>query len=131
MFSAQHVSVSLACSAQQAYEYIIDPHNLPAWASGLSSHIEQVDGKWVADSPMGKVSVEFAATNPFGVLDHEVTLPDGEKVSNPFRVIPNGKGCELIFSVLHRPGVSEQEFAADVRHVEKDLQTLKSLLEKS
>jgi hypothetical protein len=33
------------------------------------------------------VTVRFAATNEFGVLDHRVTLPGGEPVDNPMRVL--------------------------------------------
>jgi hypothetical protein len=45
------------------------------------------------------------------------------------RVIPNGAGSSVIFTLLRRPGVSEQQFDEDARTVEKDLTTLKGLLE--
>ena len=79
---------------------------------------------------MGKVKVEFAEKNQFGVLDHEVALPSGIKVYNPMRVFPNDDGSELVFSLYRRPNVSDQEFAEDVKSVEKDLAKLKTLLEK-
>lgn len=37
---------------------------------------------------MGLVHTEFTPINTYGILDHVVTLPDGTKVLNPFRVIP-------------------------------------------
>lgn len=129
MNSARHVGTGISCTAQKAYDYISSPANLPSWASGLSSSIHEVDGQWVADSPMGKVIVKFAPKNDFGILDHEVTLASGIKVSNPFRVIENEDCCELVFTVFHRDGISELEFLGDVRHVEKDLLALKKILE--
>jgi hypothetical protein len=70
--------------------------------------------------------VKFA----FGVLDHDVTLSSGAKFYNPMRVFPNNDGSELVFTVYRRPDVSDQEFAEDVRAVEKDLAQLKHLLER-
>jgi hypothetical protein len=40
---------------------------------------------------MGRVTVTFAPRNDFGVLDHDVTLPSGETVYNPLRVISDGE----------------------------------------
>jgi hypothetical protein len=46
------------------------------------------------------------------------------------RVFPNNAGSELVFTLYRRPDMSDQEFAADAKAVEKDLAKLKTLLEK-
>jgi hypothetical protein len=78
---------------------------------------------------MGRVKIKFAAKNSFGVLDHDVTLPSGEKFSNPMRVFPNNDGSELVFTLYRRPDVSKQMFAVDAEAVARDLEKLKTLLE--
>jgi hypothetical protein len=88
-FAAKHISVSINRSAAQVYEFASNPENLPKWAAVLSGSIEKVDDDWIAESPMGRVKVNFAEKNQFGVLDHDVTLPSGVKVTNPMRVFPN------------------------------------------
>lgn len=45
-----------------------------------------------ADPALALEVIEFAPTNPFGVLDHIVRLPSGDEVLNPMRVIPAGVG---------------------------------------
>jgi hypothetical protein len=78
------------------------------------------------------VTVEFAPPNEFGVLDHVVRLPSGEAVYNPLRVIPGGVGglgCEVLFTVRRRPGMTDAEFDADVAAVAADLEVLRRLLE--
>lgn len=125
----RHVSVSISRSPAEVYAFAADPANLPRWAAGLSGAIAQVDGEWIAESPMGRVTVRFAPPNAFGVLDHDVTLPSGETVHNPLRVVANGDGSEVIFTLYRRPGVSEEELADDTRAIERDLGTLKGLLE--
>ncbi len=113
------------------YDFARQMENLPLWASGLATGIEQRDGQWFTDSPMGKVQVEMVPANPYGVLDHDVTLPDGTTVHNAFRVTPCGDEASLLsFVVLRLEGVSQADFDADVAHVRKDLAALQLLLER-
>ena len=124
-----HISVSIDRPSGEVYAYASNPAHLPEWAAGLGASIEQVEGRWVAESPMGRVVVAMAAGNDYGVLDHDVTLPSGETVYNPMRVIADGPGCEVVFTLRHRPGVSAEEFAGDADAVSADLARLKRLLE--
>jgi polyketide cyclase/dehydrase/lipid transport protein len=125
-----HVSTTIDRAADEVYEYAATPTNLSNWAAGLAHQpMEQIDGEWVVESPLGRVSVAFTPPNEYGILDHDVTLPSGETVTNPLRVIPNGDGCDVVFSVRRQPGMSDAEFAGDVESVTKDLATLRSLLE--
>ena len=129
-FKSQHICVSINCSADEVYEFASNPKNLPKWAAGLSGSIKNINGDWIAESPMGRIKVKFAGKNKFGILDHDVTLPSGEKVYNPMRVFPNNNGSELIFTLYQRLDMSDRMFAEDAKLVEKDLRKLKSLLEK-
>lgn len=128
-FRAQHVSVSINCPAREVYAFVLNPEHLPRWARGLSGSIQRIDGEWVAESPMGRVTVRFAEPNGFGVLDHDVTLPSGATVSNPMRVVPNQDGSEVVFTLYQRPEMSEAMFAEDAAAVRRDLERLKALLE--
>ncbi len=128
IYRARHLSVSIERSPAEVYEFVANPENLPKWAAGLSGSIELVDGEWLAESPMGRVVVRFVERNPFGVLDHDVVLPNGETVTNPVRVIANGSGSQITFTLFQRDGMSEAAFEADSAMVRADLQTLKSLL---
>jgi Fe-S cluster assembly iron-binding protein IscA len=81
---------------------------------------------------MGRVTVEFAPANEFGVIDHAVRLPSGEAVYNPLRVVPAGPGephCEVVFTLRRRAGVSDEEFEADAAAVAADLEALRRLVE--
>lgn len=128
--TTRHVSVRIERSARDIYDFCVQPANLPQWAAGLSGSIEQVDGRWIAESPMGSVEVEFAQRNPFGVLDHRVTLPNGQVFDNPMRVIPDGpSAADVVFTLRWADGVTEEAFEADAAAVAADLQALKALLE--
>ena len=75
--------------------------------------------------------MKMAARNSFGVLDHQVTLPDGSSVHNALRVTPAGSGSVLSFVVLRLPGTKDDVFAADVAHVRKALKALAQLMARS
>jgi len=130
LMPSRYVSASIARSLEDVYRFVSDPRNLPQWAAGLAGRIERVGDEWHADSPLGKIRVRFAHENDLGVLDHDVTLPSGETVHNPMRVMPNGVGSEVVFVLFRRPGVSDAEFERDAEAVTRDLETLKRLLER-
>jgi hypothetical protein len=129
MLEVRNISVSIHRSPRDVYAFVSQGENLPRWATGLGHTIRRVDGEWVADGPLGKVKVRMAALNELGVADHDVTLETGVTVHNPIRVVPNGTGSTVIFTLMRLPGVSEQQFDADAKWVERDLTTLKGLLE--
>jgi hypothetical protein len=105
--------------AADVYEYASDPANLPQWAPGLGSSVENVDGQWFVETPSGRAGFAFVERNKFGVLDHEVTM----------RVIPGDDGCEVVFSLRRLPGMSDGDFARDAGLVQADLTRLKQVLE--
>jgi hypothetical protein len=129
MQEAVVVSQAVDAPADVVYDLARQMDKLPLWASGLAKGITERDGEWFADSPMGEVKVAMAPVNAFGVLDHDVTLPNGISVHNAFRVTPCGEGSLLSFVVLRPLDASAQSFEADVAHVRRDLAALKQLVE--
>jgi hypothetical protein len=129
MMTTRAVSVSICASLEQVYEFAANPANLPKWAPGFVKSIGNRDGKWVAESTMGEVTFAFAPRNSLGVLDHGVTLPSGESFSNPMRVVANGQGSEVLFTLFRHPPMTEAEFDRDATVVLGDLEKLKAVIE--
>ena len=126
----RHISIYIERKPDEAYAFASNPRNLPRWAAGLAqSELRRGGDAWIVEAPFGKARLRFAKPNPFGVMDHEVELESGVTVRNPMRVMPNGEGSEFLFTLIRQPDMSDTQFAADAAAVEKDLQTLKSLLE--
>jgi hypothetical protein len=128
---SRHLSTFIDRPPADVYEYASDPAHLAEWAAGLGRATLQPDGSWTAQSPMGLITVLFAPRNPFGVLDHDVTLPTGEVVYNPMRVMADGVGSEVIFTLRRGPTMTDREFARDADAVAGDLASLKRILETS
>jgi hypothetical protein len=128
--STRHVTVRIEAPADRVAAYIRDPALLPTWAAGLAGGIVEEDGHWYADSPMGRVEVAFVADNDLGVCDHAVTLPDGGVTLNPVRVLADGDACDVVFTLRPGADTTVAAFEADRAAIERDLASLKALLEK-
>ncbi len=126
---SRHLAISIGRPAAEVYDYASNPANLPDWAAGLGSSVEFVEGEWIAESTMGRVAVAFAERNPFGVLDHQVTLASGQRFCNPMRVIADGDRCEVVFTLRRQPEMTGADFDRDAAAVAADLARLKRLLE--
>ena len=126
----RHISTGISRPLDHVYAFLAEPENFPKWASGLSGSFRHVAGmEWMVETPDGPMRVRFSERNALGILDHWVVPEHGEAMHNPMRVFANGDGSEVVFSLLRRPGTSDDDFARDADWVARDLKTLKSLLE--
>ncbi|MDX6515480.1 MAG: hypothetical protein QOH73_1146 [Gaiellaceae bacterium] len=126
---SRQIAERISRLAADVYEYASDPANLPEWAPGLGSAVESVDGRWFVETSSGRVGIAFVERNTYGVLDHHVTLPSGELIYNPMRVIPDGDSCEVVFTLRRLRDMSDEDFARDAGLVQADLTRLKHVLE--
>lgn len=124
------LSITIAHPPQKMYEFVSNPENLPRWAAGLCKSVRKSKAGWIAETPQDPMQIRFAEKNDFGVLDHYVTTAQGIEIYVPMRVVSNGSGSEVIFTLFRMPGMSDKQFAEDVGMVERDLKTLKSILER-
>jgi hypothetical protein len=125
---SKHISEHIDRTAADVYAYASDPANLPCWAPGLGSAVEKADGQWFVETSGGRAALAFAEPNDFGVLDHSVTLPSGEVVYVPMRVIADGNASEVVFTLRRQPGMTDDEFDRDAGLVAADLARLRKVL---
>lgn len=117
---SRHISQWIDAAPGAVYAFAANPANLSRWAAGL------------ADPQLAAVDVSFAPKNEFGVLDHVVELPSGERFYNPMRVIPAGpdeQRCEVVFTLRRLSDVTDEAFDADAAAVATDLAELRRLIE--
>ncbi len=129
-FESRTLNIIIACPPRKVYEFVSSPENLPRWAAGLGKSVRKSDSGWIADTPQGPAKIRFAEENDLGVLDHYVTTAQGVEIYVPMRVVPNSSGSEVIFTLFKTPEMSDKQFAEDASMVERDLGTLKSVLER-
>lgn len=123
------MSISVDRDPDDVYSYVCDPRHLPEWAPRFAKSVHQEGSGWVVETADGPMGIAFVPANRFGVLDHRVTADDGLDSLNPMRVIANGDGSEVLFTLFQPPGVANDRFRRDLRVVESDLRMLKRVLE--
>jgi hypothetical protein len=124
------ISVTIARDWREVYAFMEHPLSFAQWASGLGKPLRGEGVEWTFESADGgPVTVHFTPRNPYGVLDHRVITGKGDEIAIPMRVIPNGDGADVLFTLFRTPNMSDAQFAADAQWVERDLAELKRFLE--
>ena len=118
------ISISIDRLPSDVYAFVRDPTNLPIWAPNVARSVSRdADGAWIVDREDGSVTIAFVDPNPYGVLDHAVTDEQGVQVYVPMRVIANGRGSEVLFTLFEAQ-------LADEALVQADLENLQRILER-
>ena len=129
VLKSRTLSISINCDPKKAYDFVSNPENLPAWATTFCRSITRSNGEWIIATAQGPVKARFAGKNELGVLDHYLTPASGVEIFVPMRIVPNGQGCEMVFTLFQQPGMSDDNYAKDAGLVAQDLNTLKRVLE--
>jgi hypothetical protein len=129
MMKSQTITCSINRPASEVYDFASNPANLPQWTKSFCLSVKNTGEKLQMETTTGWIGIRFVPANDFGVLDHIVTFPDGQSILNPMRVVVNGAGSEVTFTLFQLPGMTDEQFLQDAGMVEAHLQTLKSNLE--
>lgn len=130
IFQSRTLSVAIDCPSDRVVEFVSNPANLPQWATAFCKSVRRSANGWIVEAPQGPVPIRFVEANPFGVLDHYVNPAPGVEIHVPMRVVANGSGSEVTFTLFRRSGMTDEQFAQDQAMVESDLNTLKAVLER-
>lgn len=128
MLESRILSISIDRNWKEIYEAIWKPEDFPKWASGLSKSLVKDGDAWKAEGPGGTVRIRFTGHNVFGIMDHSVDTGNGPEVYVPLRIIQNGAGADVQFTLFRQPGMSDKKFAEDAAWVKRDLLALKNLV---
>jgi hypothetical protein len=119
------VHISILSPPSAVIGFVRDVYNWKSWAPWIRAVERSSERDWVLDTDAGAMKLHFVEANSFGVLDHVVALASGVRAFNPMRVVPNGRGSELMMVVFHRPDASDEEFDRDVAAVRADFARLR------
>jgi hypothetical protein len=130
IFASHTLSVSIERPSKHVYRFASNLANLPRWATTFCKSAKRAKGKWLVETSLGPMGIQLEKKNALGVLDHFVIPPVGVAVYVPMRVVANGAGSEVIFTLFRTPDMSIKRFAEDIALVKRDLRTLKNVLER-
>lgn len=129
MFHFDTISVSINAKPDKVWEFVADINNWPQF-SDFARNIERVrDGEWVFHTSQGDVRVIEKFDREHLLLDTVCIVPSGDEQFIPYRVVPNGEGCELIMTNQQTAGVSDEEYAEQLTWMREELENIKKIIE--
>ena len=120
IFRSITLSIAINCPHKKVYKFVSDINNLPKWAMTFCYSIKKSKGDWTIETPQGPLKIRITPKNEFGILDHFI-VDRGVVIFVPMRVVQNGKGSEVTFTLFQRPEMSNEQYAQDIAFVRADL----------
>lgn len=110
---------------------LANPQAHPQWATDFFAGpaAPAADDTWTANVPMmgGEVSMKVDADIANGRIDlylAPIGAPFGPPL--PVRVIPNGDGCDVLFTLARFPGQPDSAWTGGLASMQRELMNLKS-----
>ena len=128
------IAVTIEVPFEEVVSNLSNPLNHPTWAKEFfSGSVEEVaDDVYRVSVPMmgGPTSFRIASTPEFGVIDLYLA-PEGAPFGDPLpvRVIPNGSGADVLWTLSRPSGLPTPAWIAGVDAMRRELAALKLQLE--
>jgi hypothetical protein len=121
-------STSVDAAPRAVVDLVADPRRLPEWAPAFATRVEDLGGGlWtVGTGPGSGRQIRVRRSDALGVVDFvSVERPD---LGAFLRILPDGAGSHVTFTILFPEGVDPEVVQEEMRGVELELATLRTLL---
>ncbi len=107
-----------------------DPHALPRWAPRFATAVRRHGDTWLVGAAGQERAIRVRVGRSYRTVDFLPAKARGPVTGGFFgRVLPNGGGSELVFSLLLPDGESDDAIAERMDVVEEELRTVRKLCE--
>src|SRR5689334_18377144 len=107
-------TISINVRPGKVVAFLSDPRNLPRWAVGFAKSVREENGRfWVATGG-GDIGIRVETELRSGVVDFLMSPGSSEESLAASRVVPNGSGCEYVFTQFQAPGMPDEMFDKNV-----------------
>jgi hypothetical protein len=124
-------SISIDAPREAVLALVSDPTAFPRWASGFARAV-RVDGPdWLVETSEGEVRLHVRVSPELGTVDYLAAAALPRKEIGAFsRVVPNGRGCDYIFTRFFPDAMSDTELDDERAVVSVELKTVRALCER-
>ena len=128
-------SVTIDRPAAEVHAFLADVTNWPRWAivNILSVQPGTEPDWWSIEAPQGPAEIRLRADPATGIVDHDFRDPayPDDVATVPARVVANGRGAHVSLTIFQPPGMDDADFEREMAPVDRELATLKELLERA
>jgi Polyketide cyclase / dehydrase and lipid transport len=124
-------SISIDAPVDAVLDLISDATRLPRWAPAFARSVRRDGDAWVAEAAGGEKRIRVRVSREHGTVDYlRAGTPPGVDVGAFARVIPNGGGAEMLFTLFFADGTPERDVEDARAVVAVELQTVRALCER-
>jgi len=120
-------SLGVAASPADVHAYLSDAGNLPAWAPGFAPRISPSGSSWLVTRDDGEFTIDVVAEPRSRAVDF-VSASDHARGLFA-RVLPNGDGSEVVFTLLFAPDTPQDVVATQALTLETELAAVRDACE--
>jgi hypothetical protein len=121
-------AVSIDGRANDVFDFLAEPTNLPKWAVGFCHSIRRDGERWVVSTATGQVAIRYVTDRALGVIDFYISPSPGIEAAAFSRVLSNGSGAEYVFTQFQTPGMTDEAFDGQVQALVEELRILQGLI---
>ena len=133
-FTSSTLAITIDAPLEQVAADLADPTSHPEWATEFFSGpvVPTPDGEFRATVPRmgGDVRLRVDTDRACGRVDlylAPLDAPYGPPL--PIRVVPNGDGCDVLFTLNRFPGTPDEAWEEGLTSMRRELENLRSRYE--
>jgi uncharacterized protein YndB with AHSA1/START domain len=119
-------TISIDAPPAAVMDLVGDPERLPEWAPGFALSVRRDGEHWVVRTDDGERHLRIRVADQLGVTDY---LAPGSELGAFTRIVSNGTGSEMLFTIFFAPDATEQQREAQRATIESELATVRDLIE--
>jgi cold-inducible RNA-binding protein len=127
---AKTLTASLPGNPQTIFAFIADSENLSSWFSSFCRSLRRENGSLLVESPRGAVPVRFVRNDHSLVLDIVVQPAEGIELTHAIRLLSNGEGAEMVWTLVKPLGLLDSVFHEQLRWAGSALNALRKTPQK-
>lgn len=121
--------VTIERSPQEVFDFVSNLANWPLFSDFAANFERVTDTKYIAHSSQGDITVKAKFDKKKLLLDNVCTLPNGEVVMIPYRVVPHPRGAELMMTNFKAEESTKEEYDEQLNWMKIELNKAKQVLE--
>lgn len=117
-------SITIPTTPDRVLDYLADADNLPQWAPNFARAVRRDTDKFIVDTDNGELSMRLRVSHEHGTVD--LLAAANPRRGAFMRVLPNVRGSEFLFTLVFKPGTSDEAVERQMTIVEEELETVRS-----
>lgn len=120
-------TISIGAPPSEVFDLVSDPSAFPRWAPAFAPAIRPDGANWIVERDGSEARIAVRTSREHGTVD--ILRPEGPPTGAFTRVLPNGEGSEMLFTLFFPADAREEAVMEQMTTVEQELEAIRALCE--